>query len=96
MKPETFSDYVWLIFGLGGQAVFMGRFIVQWIASERKGESVIPVAFWYISLAGSTILLIYSIHKQDIVFILGQSLGSVIYIRNLMLIYRKKAIDSRL
>jgi len=80
----------WVILGLVGQACFFMRFFVQWIASERKGESVIPVYFWYFSIVGSLILLAYSIHRKDPVFILGQSTGSMIYMRNLMLIYRRR------
>ena len=80
----------WLIIGFIGQALFSMRFIVQWIASEQKGESVIPTLFWYFSLAGGLTLLAYAIYKQDPVFILGQSAGAFIYIRNLFLIFRKK------
>lgn len=83
-------DY-WVIFGMIGQIVFALRFVVQWIASERKKESYIPLLFWYLSLAGSVILLTYAIYRKDPVFILGQSSGFIVYIRNLMLIYRKKA-----
>lgn len=82
----------WIIIGLVGQACFFMRFFIQWIVSERKNESVIPLQFWYFSLGGSLILLIYSIHRQDPVFILGQSMGSIIYIRNLMLIANKKKV----
>ena len=81
---------MWLIIGFIGQALFFMRFLVQWIASERKGESVIPTPFWYFSLAGGLTLLAYAIYKQDPVFILGQSAGTFIYIRNLVLIFRKK------
>jgi len=84
----------WLIIGFIGQALFSMRFLVQWIASERKGESVVPVLFWYFSLAGGLTLLAYAIYKQDPVFILGQGAGAFIYIRNLVLIFRKK--DSQL
>ena len=80
----------WLIIGFVGQALFSMRFLLQWVASERKGESVIPTLFWYFSLAGGLTLLAYAIYKQDPVFILGQSAGALIYIRNLVLIFRKK------
>lgn len=80
---------VWLIVGFAGQALFTMRFIVQWIASERKKRSVVPLAFWWFSLAGGMILLVYAIHRKDPVFILGQSAGAFIYLRNLMLIHRK-------
>jgi len=80
----------WLVVGFIGQALFGIRFLIQWIISEKRGESIIPLPFWYFSIGGSIILLSYAIHKQDPVFILGQSLGSIIYIRNLVLISRKK------
>tara|TARA_Y100000588_G_scaffold154363_1_gene168487 strand:+ start:76 stop:363 length:288 start_codon:yes stop_codon:yes gene_type:complete len=80
----------WLIIGFVGQALFGARFIIQWIVSEKRGESTIPLAFWYCSIGGSIVLLTYAIHRQDPVFILGQSLGSIIYIRNLILIDQKK------
>jgi lipid-A-disaccharide synthase-like uncharacterized protein len=66
------------------------RFVVQWVASERKKRSVIPVAFWYFSLAGGLLLLAYSIYRKDPVFILGQATGLFIYVRNLMLIFRRR------
>jgi len=80
----------WAVLGLAAQAAFTGRFLVQWIASERTGRSVIPVAFWYLSLFGSAGLLLYAIGRADPVFILGQSFGSVVYIRNLALIRRER------
>ena len=82
-------DY-WVILGLVAQALFFGRFFIQWIASERKGESTVPVAFWFFSILGGGLLLLYAIHQRDIVFILGQAGGLVIYARNLALIYQKK------
>ncbi len=80
----------WLIVGFGGQICFFMRFLVQWVASEKRGESVIPIYFWYLSLLGGLTLLIYAIHIKDPVFILGQSMGSFIYVRNLMLIYKNR------
>lgn len=80
----------WLLVGLAGQVMFFGRFIVQWIQSERTGRSVIPIAFWYLSLGGGALLLAYSIHIGDPVFILGQSAGAIVYIRNLMLLRRAR------
>ena len=85
----------WLIIGFVGQIAFGARFIIQWIVSEKKGEITIPIAFWYCSIARSLILLTYAIHKEDPVFIVGQSLGSIIYIRNLVLIDRKKSALTR-
>jgi len=80
----------WLLFGLLGQLLFSARFVVQWVTSERRKASVIPVSFWFFSLGGSLALLAYSIHRLDPVFILGQSLGMLIYTRNLMLIRRQR------
>ena len=80
----------WVIIGFIGQALFGARFIIQWIVSEKRGESTIPLAFWYCSIGGSIVLLTYAIHREDPVFIVGQSLGSIIYIRNLILIDKKK------
>jgi lipid-A-disaccharide synthase-like uncharacterized protein len=76
--------------GLGGQLLFTGRMLVQWFASEKSKRSVIPVAFWWMSLIGSTMLLIYFIWRRDIVGIIGQATGWVIYIRNLVLIRRSR------
>ncbi len=80
----------WVIIGFVGQALFGARSIIQWVVSEKKGESTIPLAFWYCSIGGAVVLLAYAIHRQDPVFIVGQSLGSIVYIRNLILIDRKK------
>jgi lipid-A-disaccharide synthase-like uncharacterized protein len=79
----------WLVIGFAGQALFGSRFLVQWIVSERRGESVVPLAFWYLSLGGASLLLAYAIWRQDPVFILGQSLGFLVYTRNLILIGRR-------
>lgn len=79
---------LWVIVGLIGQLLFAGRFLIQWISSERKRESHIPISFWYLSLAGGLLLLFYSIYRKDPVFIIGQSVGIVVYVRNLILIYR--------
>lgn len=85
---ETLStvEIVWIGVGLLGQALFGSRFLVQWIASERRGRSHIPLAFWYLSIAGGATLLAYAIYRADPVFILGQSTGVFIYARNLYLI----------
>jgi lipid-A-disaccharide synthase-like uncharacterized protein len=87
---ELLKDPVWMTLGFAGQVVFGSRFVLQWLVSEYKKKSHIPVAFWYLSLVGSIILLAYSIHKKDPIFILGFSLNAVIYIRNLHLIYKHK------
>jgi lipid-A-disaccharide synthase-like uncharacterized protein len=83
-------NYFWLAFGLLGQGIFSARFIVQWLVSEKEKRSIIPVAFWYLSLFGGITLLIYSIYKLDPVFIIGQATGVFIYSRNLYLIHRER------
>jgi lipid-A-disaccharide synthase-like uncharacterized protein len=88
---RTWAELVWAGVGLFGQALFFGRFFIQWIASEKKKRSVVPLAFWYFSIGGGTVLLAYAIYKQDIVFILGQGGGLAIYARNLWLIYAHRA-----
>jgi lipid-A-disaccharide synthase-like uncharacterized protein len=81
---------LWIGIGLLGQAAFSGRFLVQWIASERAGRSVVPVHFWILSLVGGALLLAYALYRRDPVFILGQGANLFIYLRNLHLI-RKEA-----
>jgi lipid-A-disaccharide synthase-like uncharacterized protein len=76
----------WIALGFVAQAFFTMRFVVQWLASEKAKRSVVPLSFWFFSLGGGFLLLIYAIHRHDPVFIAGQGLGLVIYIRNLMLI----------
>jgi lipid-A-disaccharide synthase-like uncharacterized protein len=83
-------DNVWLLIGLVGQALFGCRFLVQWVASEKQRRSVIPLAFWYLSIAGGATLLLYAIHQADPVFILGQTTGVIIYARNLVLLEREQ------
>lgn len=84
MTPTT--EQIWLAVGLLAQGCFFMRFFLQWVAAEKAKESVIPLSFWYFSILGGLGLLAYSIHKRDPVFILGQSTGLFIYVRNLMLI----------
>ena len=79
-----------LVVGFAGQALFFMRFFVQWLHSEKHRRSLIPTAFWYFSLGGSCLLLIYAILRRDIVFIVGQSTGFLIYARNIYLISREK------
>ncbi len=83
-------EFLLLIVGFSAQALFASRFILQWVISEKKGESHIPVIFWYLSIFGGIGLLIYAIFRKDPVIILGQSFGILVYTRNLILIYRKK------
>lgn len=87
---------VWLVIGFCGQFIFASRFLLQWLVSEHKGESVIPIQFWYLSLVGSWILLFYSIYRRDPVYISAQIFGSIIYARNLYLIYRKRIQEQEL
>lgn len=82
---------IWIMIGLCGQSLFFLRFFIQWITSEKIGKSVIPEVFWYFSLGGGIILLAYAVHRQDPVFILGQSIGLLVYIRNIMLVWQEKA-----
>jgi lipid-A-disaccharide synthase-like uncharacterized protein len=81
----------WLILGFTAQGLFAARFIIQWIKSERARRSIIPNSFWYFSIAGSLLLLVYAIHKRDAVFILGQAAGTIVYTRNVYLIRRHTA-----
>ena len=83
-------EIIFLIIGFLGQGLFASRFIVQWIYSEKKGESSIPLVFWYLSIFGGVGLLIYAIFRKDPVIILGQTFGIFIYLRNLFLIYKSK------
>ena len=82
------------IVGLIGQAVFFSRFLIQWIVSEREGKSVIPHSFWFLSIAGSAMTLVYAIWRKDPVFTLAQSVGMIVYVRNIMLIRKHKRKQS--
>jgi lipid-A-disaccharide synthase-like uncharacterized protein len=83
--------HLWLVVGFLGQSLFFGRFLLQWLATERQKKSVIPRSFWYLSLGGGAILLFYSIHQRDPVFIAGQATGLFIYTRNLWYLRRPAA-----
>src|SRR5256885_13147068 len=85
----------WVKLGFLGQAVFTARFLVQWVASEKKRTSVVPVAFWWLSLTGGLILLSYAIHRRDPVIIVGQAMGLVVYVRNLMLVERARRRETK-
>jgi lipid-A-disaccharide synthase-like uncharacterized protein len=86
MSPTT----AWIGLGFLGQIFFSARFLVQWLASERAGRSIVPPLFWALSIGGSLILLVYAIHRHDPVFILGQSAGLAIYGRNMQLLARER------
>jgi lipid-A-disaccharide synthase-like uncharacterized protein len=85
----------WLAFGLVAQLFFTARFLVQWVSSERAGRSVVPMAFWFFSMGGGLMTLVYGLVKREPVIILGQSLATIIYIRNIMLILKDRASGSR-
>ncbi len=84
------NEFIWLIIGLTGQALFSMRFLVQWLKSEKQKKSIIPTEFWYFSIAGGVTLLSYAVYKQDPVFIIGQMTGLLIYGRNLWFIARER------
>ncbi|MBD3361082.1 lipid A biosynthesis protein [Candidatus Peregrinibacteria bacterium] len=88
----NFQIDFWTFWGLVGACAFFSRFIIQWIVSEKKKKSVIPVSFWYLSIVGSLILLVYSFQRNDLVFLLAMSLNTIVYIRNLMLLRNEKQI----
>jgi lipid-A-disaccharide synthase-like uncharacterized protein len=88
------TETIWIAVGFLGQGLFFGRWVIQWVASERKAESRVPIAFWYMSLIGGLITLSYAIYRRDPVFIAGQSIGAVVYVRNLMFIARQNRSTS--
>ncbi|NIZ13431.1 lipid-A-disaccharide synthase N-terminal domain-containing protein [Phaeobacter sp. HF9A] len=94
-KVDSTGELIWVIVGLAAQLTFSMRFILQWWASEKEGRSVIPEVFWWFSIGGGLTLFAYALHRQDPVFILGQSLGVFIYARNLWLIYAEKRASSQ-
>ena len=82
------------LLGLLGQALVFSRFLVQWVASEKKGRSVVPLSFWYLSIGGGGLLLVYALWRKDPVIVLGQAVGLFVYVRNLMLIHRHKTAQA--
>jgi lipid-A-disaccharide synthase-like uncharacterized protein len=86
--PPVSSEFFWLSVGFVGQAMFFMRFLLQWLASEKSGQSIIPPSFWYFSILGALALLAYSVYRADPVFIIGQLLGLIIYSRNLHLLHK--------
>jgi lipid-A-disaccharide synthase-like uncharacterized protein len=83
----------WVLLGFLAQGLFTMRFLVQWIASERAGHSVIPVGFWYFSIAGGLLLLVYALYRKDAVFIAGQAFGTFVYLRNLYFVLRDRKVE---
>lgn len=92
--PVT-GERIWLLVGLSGQLAFALRFVIQWLVSERRGESVIPPVFWWISLVAGAMVLAYGIHKREPVVILSQAFNPIIYVRNLLLLHRRHATATR-
>lgn len=93
-ETDSATPWYWWVIGFGGQLVFASRFWVQWVASEKAKQSVVPIAFWYLSLVGGLLSLLYAIYRVDPVFILGQLTGTFIYVRNLSLIRAASAPTS--
>lgn len=85
-------EHLWLLVGFAGQALFASRFILQWFKSEMEGRSVIPIGFWYCSVGGGIVMLAYALYRMDPVFITGQASGLFVYVRNLYLIFRERAL----
>lgn len=83
------SQVIWVAAGFTGQAFFGARFLVQWLSSERQHKSVVPRAFWYLSIAGGVLVLAYAIHRREIVFILGEVVTLLIFLRNVQLLHRQ-------
>lgn len=92
-QSQSTTDLVWIGLGLFAQMLFMMRFIVQWVASERARRSVMPEVFWYFSIAGGVLLFAYSVYRFDPVYMLGQGLGLLIYLRNLYFIWTHKKTE---
>ncbi len=95
MPLDSLTSYelVWVAVGFAGQMAFTARVLVQWFASEKKGDSVIPESFWYLSLVGGVTMLAYAVHRRDPVFTTGQMFGVVVYARNLYLIRRNRKLN---
>ena len=94
MMPSDPGEWAWFITGMAGQFIFFLRFVVQWVASERKKRTVVPLAFWYLSLTGTVIVLTYAIYCRNLVFILAFSLNILIYARNLYIAKRYPAREA--
>ena len=88
LRNLNFNEFLWISFGLIGQLIFFSRWIIQWFSSEKSKSSIIPVAFWWCSLSGGVITLIYAHHIGSFPFMLAQAIGLIVYSRNLILIYK--------
>lgn len=91
LNITSWPNLAWVLLGFAGQLAFSGRMVIQWIVSEKERRSVVPLAFWWLSLAGGTALFVYFVWRQDFVGVLGQSSGLVIYGRNIRLTYKQRA-----
>jgi lipid-A-disaccharide synthase-like uncharacterized protein len=91
----SWAGLTWVLVGFAGQLAFSGRMLIQWFVSEKQRQSVIPEAFWWLSLIGGIMLFAYFVWRQDVVGVLGQSSGLVIYARNIRLIYKKRRREER-
>lgn len=89
------GEHVWITIGMVGNLLFFSRWVVQWVASERTGRSVIPLAFWFFSIGGSMVLLAYAVYRRDPVFIVSQLPNSLIYFRNIHLVRRARRQDAK-
>jgi lipid-A-disaccharide synthase-like uncharacterized protein len=96
LNSISMKEGLWIVFGLIGQVMFTGRFVLQWIASERAKQSVVTKSFWLFSILGSTILSVYAIYRKDPVFIVGQVPGIVIYFRNLVIMRNSQRSQERI
>ncbi|HAU36101.1 MAG TPA: hypothetical protein DCX07_00090 [Phycisphaerales bacterium] len=94
MLPITLAAWLWFVVGFGGEFVFFLRFVVQWLASERHKRTVVPMAFWHLSLVGTAMVLAYAVYRIDPVFILAYSLNVVIYVRNLYIARNNPALQA--
>ncbi len=88
-----YQEFIWVTFGTLGQLIFFSRWVIQWLSSEKKGSSIIPVAFWWCSFIGGIITLIYAVHIRSFPFVLAQGIGIIVYSRNLILIYKSKKFN---
>lgn len=95
LNITSWVSLVWVLIGLGGQIAFFGRMAIQWVVSESKKQSVIPESFWWLSLIGGVALFTYFVWRKDIVGVMGQSTGVIIYARNLRLIHKRRKRDRR-
>jgi lipid-A-disaccharide synthase-like uncharacterized protein len=95
LNITTWTSLVWVLLGFAGQAAFFGRMAVQWVISEREGKSVVPPVFWYLSLGGGVLLFTYFVWRQDVVGVVGQTTGVVIYARNIRLLYKERRRERR-